>query len=102
MYFILKGKFGIQFQFGVADPGNSDDEQEHNDGPKIAKDYLPPIYIGEYYLLSQKKSEFTYVVCKNQVIEAFALTKSFMFEVIFEKYPSLLQEMIGTAHNRYN
>lgn len=58
------------------------------------------MYIGEYYLLSEKKSEYSYK--PSTVVEAFALTKTFMFDVIYEKYPSLLQDMLGEAHARYN
>jgi hypothetical protein len=39
MYFILKGRFGIQYQVGIVDNNQSDDEQENNEGPRIAKDY---------------------------------------------------------------
>ena len=44
-------------------------------------------YIGDYYCLSSKRSAFYYVAISK--VSALALTKKFMFDNIFKKFPGV-------------
>lgn len=56
-------------------------------------------YIGDYYLLSSKRSQFHYVALST--LECFALTKQFMYKNIFNKFPGLHSEMLAESFSRY-
>jgi len=56
-------------------------------------------YIGDYYVLSSKRSQFFYVALSQ--VETFALTKQFLLNVIFKKFPGLQQELLSTTFSRY-
>lgn len=56
-------------------------------------------YIGDYYVLSSKPSQFYYVALQN--VEAFALTKQFLYRTIFQKFPGLQQDMLSESFSRY-
>jgi len=91
MYFIMKGEVGIgfyrlsqglsksQYQVGVKMPEKS--------------------YICEYYAIHNKKSEFIYLATKD--VEAFALSKRFLLNHIFPKYPEIEAEMKEKSLHRY-
>ena len=56
-------------------------------------------YIGDYYTLASKRSQFYYVALSQ--VEAYALTKQFMFKTIFKKFQGLHSEMLAEAFSRY-
>lgn len=72
-----------------------------NKGYRVGYESRNPNYIGDYYLLNNKTSEFTFMAWRSEV-ESFALNKSFLYDVIFDKYPSILSEMKGYSLQRYN
>jgi hypothetical protein len=65
-------------------------DQEHFDvydrGIIKAKEWLKPNYIGDYYCINSKKARYYYVAW-DSTVQAFALSKQFLYEVIFDKYP---------------
>ena len=56
-------------------------------------------YIGDYYVLASKRSQFYYVALSR--VSAFALSKEFIFKMIFEKFPGLHSEMLAESFARY-
>lgn len=56
-------------------------------------------YIGDYYVLSAKRAQFYYVALST--VETFAITKHFMFNVIFKRFPGLHSEMLAESFSRY-
>jgi hypothetical protein len=50
-------------------------------------------YCGDYYVLASKKSMFSYVALSH--VQAFAVTKSFMFNHLLKKFPGLHSEMVA-------
>ena len=110
IYFILKGDWAIAFNsyFRMNDcqlvQTMHDDELKGpedmwNLGYLIAQKKQSFGYIGDYYVLSSKRSQFFYVALSQ--METYALTKHFMFNVIFQKFPGLQQEMLSTSFSRY-
>ena len=68
-------------------------------GHYIAKRNMGSGYFGDYYVLASKRSQFHYVALSD--LKTFALTKRFMKENIFQKYPELERIMIGESFARY-
>jgi hypothetical protein len=56
-------------------------------------------YIGDYYVMASKRSQFYYVALTT--VHAFALTKQFMFKQLFKKFPGLHSEMMAESFARY-
>lgn len=56
-------------------------------------------YIGDYYVLASKRSQFYYVALS--LVKSFALTKQFIFKTIFKKFPGLHSEMLAESFSRY-
>lgn len=56
-------------------------------------------FIGDFFILNSRPSHFIFYA--ESLIKAFALTKDFLFNVIFEKYPGALSEMKGFSYKRY-
>lgn len=56
-------------------------------GHVVAKKFQGNGYVGDYYVLGSKRSQFHYVALSN--LETFALQKSFLFNNILTKYPNL-------------
>lgn len=56
----------------------------HKLGYIIAQRRVNYGYIGDYYVLASKRSQFFYVALSQ--VEAYALTKEFMFKTIFNKF----------------
>jgi len=65
-----------------------------------AKIFRRPNYIGDNYCINSKKARYFYMAWTESV-SAFALSKKFLYEVIFDKYPQLLQDMKGASFLRY-
>lgn len=71
----------------------------YNQGYLIAQRRAAFGYIGDYYVLSSKRSQFHYVALSQ--VETYALTKHFLYKTIFEKFPGLHQDMLSTSFSRY-
>jgi hypothetical protein len=56
-------------------------------------------YIGDYYILSEKRAQFHYVALST--VETYALTSDFLLNNIFQKFHGLHQDMIGDSFCRY-
>jgi hypothetical protein len=56
-------------------------------------------YIGDYYVMASKRSQFYY--CALTRVSAYALTKAFMFKHLFKKFPGLHSEMLADSFSRY-
>lgn len=108
IYFILKGEWAVAYNSYIT-PRDGYQQMEEDDsmGPKdmrnegrlIASRRINYGYIGDYYVLSSKRSQFYYVALSQ--VEAFALTKQFMFKTIFKKFPGLHSEMLAESFSRY-
>jgi len=57
-------------------------------------------YIGDYYVLSSKKAAFFYVALSQ--VDAYALTKQFMFKRLFKIFPGIHYAMLSSSFSRYN
>lgn len=71
----------------------------HKLGYIIAQRRVNYGYIGDYYVLASKRSQFFYVALSQ--VEAYALTKEFMFKTIFNKFQGLHSEMLAESFCRY-
>jgi hypothetical protein len=56
-------------------------------------------YIGDYYVLAHKKSEFHYVALTP--VQTYALTKIFLFKTLFVKFPEVHMPMLSDSFSRY-
>jgi hypothetical protein len=90
MYFVMKGTWSFAREIANADAYKKENLQK-NEIYKIKgryylelKNHSEPIYIGEYYILTQSMSRYCYIAREN--VDTYALTKDFLNE-IFEKYP---------------
>ena len=101
IYFITKGNWAISFNSYWL-PGEHSEfisgdlcgpEDMSAKGHLIGQRRFAPSYIGDFYCLSQKRSQFNYVALTQ--VNAFSLTKEFLFKKIFVKYTGLHQEMVG-------
>jgi hypothetical protein len=91
MYFIVSGSVGVgyhQYQQPL-------DQQRYTLPHTIGQNS----FFGDYYLCNNLTSEFVHA-CISEV-EAFALSKSFMFSKIFPKYPEIYKEIKEDAKIRY-
>src|SRR6056300_1507735 len=95
IYFIIKGEWAVGFNnFPINHRDTSLDKEDiENNGPEdmngitIAMRSVNYGYIGDYYVLASKRSQFYYVALTP--VESFALTKQFIFKTIFKKFPGL-------------
>ena len=92
MYFILEGKVGIGYY--LMTQGLSQEEQHHF-GIKLEKHS----FICDYYVCFNKKSEFIYMAISK--ISAYSLSKKFLQEDIFPKYPLIANKIKQGADLRY-
>jgi len=56
-------------------------------------------FLLDYYVCFNKRSEFNYIARSN--IEAISLSKSFLHDNIFSKYPRMAYELKVSAERRY-
>lgn len=56
-------------------------------------------FICDYYVCNNKKSEFIFIAVSE--VKAFSLSKRFILQNIFVKYPEIGREMIGKSAQRY-
>jgi hypothetical protein len=68
-------------------------------GLVIALDFVTTSYIGDYYLLSQKPSEYYWLAI--DMVEGYAISYEFLNDEIFPKYKDLKEAMLGQAHEKY-
>jgi len=108
IYFILKGEWAVAYNgyltpsdayAQIEDEDSLGTEDMRHEGRFIAQRRINYGYIGDYYVLSSKRSQFFYVALSQ--VEAFALTKQFMFKTIFKKFPGLHSEMLAESFARY-
>jgi hypothetical protein len=110
IYFILKGEWAIAFNSYCKSMDNQltlqlvDDELKGPDdmfqeGKLIAQRRSSYGYIGDYYVLSSKRSMFSYVALSQ--LDTFAITKQFLYNNIFVKFPGLHQDMLSESFSRY-
>ena len=108
MYFLIKGTWAICFN-NSKDPNERQFHDEDDDdypedvilkGLIKAKVSSRPNYIGDYYCINSKKARYYYMAW-NETVHAFALTKQFLNEEIFTRYPQLFTDMKGASFLRY-
>jgi hypothetical protein len=107
--FIVNGVWAIAFNTYVIHPEEGLSIQEEDDdtvprdmivkGHYIAMQYNVTGYIGDYYVLTSKRSRFHYVALSP--LDTYALPKRFLSEKIFRKYPELERVMISDAFAKY-
>ena len=68
-------------------------------GHNIATKYHSPNYIGDYFVLASKRSQFHFVALTR--VETFALSKSFLFTKIFPRFKGLHTELLVESFYRY-
>ena len=56
-------------------------------------------FICDYYVCNNKKSEFIFIAVSE--VKAFALSKRFLLQNIFVKYPDIAQEIKEQSYYRY-
>lgn len=79
MYFIQEGCVGIGYY--LLSQGLS--KQQYHLGIEVRNSS----YICDYYVCHNKKSEFIYICIEN--IEAIALSKKYLLDYLFPKYPQI-------------
>jgi hypothetical protein len=84
MYFITEGVVGIGFSL-IA---NGMTNQQNFISMKKVGSQL----IADHYVVNQCKSQFIYMAI-NQDVKGFALTKKFLHERVFFKYPEIFQKI---------
>ena len=84
MYFITEGVVGIGFSL-IA---NGMTNQQNFISMKKVGSQL----IADHYVVNQCKSQFIYMAI-NQDVKGFALTKKFLHERVFCKYPEIFQKI---------
>jgi len=100
IYFIIRGEYAIAFNSYYKFDDNqlvssiTDEELKgpadmYKNGYLIAQKRSAFGYIGDYYVLSSKRSQFHYVAIGPGVVESYALTKDFLYNTIFKKFPGL-------------
>jgi hypothetical protein len=109
IYFLLQGEWAIGYKSFQNDHNNLIMAIEENDGSTpidmlkkgvlTAKKNINYGYIGDYYVLASKRSQFYYYAVTQ--VESFALTKQFMFKKIFKMFPGLHSEMLAESFSRY-
>jgi len=109
IYFIVNGEWAIGYnsfrnnvptfnfeEMSELPPGTQDINEAKI---MIAKRNKGFGYIGDYYVFSSKKSQFTYMALSD--VDTYALPKQFMFKTIFKKFPGLHSEMLAESFSRY-
>ena len=110
IYFIMSGEWAVGFDSfakqdlnGFAFEGDDEEMRGKPDmtrrGILVASHKLGIGYIGDYYVLASKRSQFYY--CALGRVSAYALTKQFMFKDLFKKFPGLHSEMLAESFSRY-
>jgi len=109
IYFIMAGDWAVAFDsFAKGDLSNiMEDENDNMKGkPDIQKRGILVAtqksgygYIGDYYVLASKRSQFYYMAMSR--VQAYALTKKFMFKQLFKRFPGLHSEMLAESFSRY-
>jgi hypothetical protein len=106
MYFCLEGKVAVGFSLfasrGVqATQGTGDSLLDPATGRlyRISKTFKRTFLICDHYVINNKRSEFVYIVTKP--LKCYALTKKFLLNKIFPKYPEIAAEMKAEALLRY-
>jgi hypothetical protein len=99
IYFIIRGEYAIAFNSYTKFDDNAmhakiqdiedlrGPEDMFKNGYLIAQRRQAFGYIGDYYVLSSKRSQFYYVALAQ--MESYALTKHFLYNTIFKKFPAL-------------
>lgn len=88
----MEGKVGIGYY--LMTQGLSQDESHHF-GIKLEKHS----FICDYYVCFNKKSEFIYMAISK--ISAYSLSKKFLQEEIFPKYPEIANKIKQGSELRY-
>lgn len=107
IYFISKGEWAVAFNGFMTGTDLLVDETEYVGTPEdmkaegkfIAMRRINFGYIGDYYVLASKRSQFHYVALST--LDCFAITKQFMFKKIFQLFPGLHSEMLAESFCRY-
>jgi hypothetical protein len=110
--FIMSGTWAIAFNsFDTSEDKNQslddintiDKEDIRPDmlkrGILIAEKRVGCSYIGDYYALAHKRSEFHFVALSR--VHTFSITKRFLFKTLFKKFPELHMMMLSDAFARY-
>ena len=92
MYFFNEGTIGIGFSL-VA---NGVTNQQHF----IVKKLTCPQLICDHYVVSQQKSQFIYMTYHGEC-KGFCLTKQFLHDRVFPKYPELFKKLMADSHKFY-
>ena len=92
MFFLTEGKVGIGYYLNSQ---GLSQEESHYFGIKLEKHS----FICDYYICFNKKSEFIYMAIEN--ISSFSLSKKFLNEEIFPKYPKIANKIKQGAEMRY-
>ena len=79
MYFIQEGCIGIGYY--LLSQGLS--TKQYDLGIEVKNNH----FICDYYVCHNKKSEFIYICVEN--VEAIALSKSYLVDYLFQKYPKI-------------
>ncbi|CAI2360541.1 unnamed protein product [Moneuplotes crassus] len=88
IYFILEGTVGVGFRL----PGNNSQDF------KLIKYFREDSFICDFYVCTDRKSEFVYQCIKET--KTYALGKSFLND-IFKKYPEIMSNIRKDSEKRY-
>lgn len=91
MYFIIEGTVGIGYY--IFSQGLSKTQY------KLGIYMKDNSFICDYYVCNNKKSEFIFISVSE--VKAFALSKRFLLQQIFVKYPEIAADIKEQSFNRY-
>lgn len=113
--FVFSGDWAVAFNtYMILEEGSRTDlfalEEEENSATRTPKDMTKQgheiavrrkacEFFGDYYVLASKPSQFHYVALSN--VEAFAISKKFIFGTIFKKFPEVERSMVSESYLRY-
>ena len=91
MFFILNGTVGIGFHLYQ--------QPLQKQRYKLTHFISQNTFFGDYYICNNTKSEFVHVA--HTEIEAFSLTKEFLMDKVFPKYPIIFRTIKNESKMRY-
>lgn len=91
MYFIINGVFGI----GFSQNNRGINDQNYH----ISKEENGPFLICDHYVVNNCKSQFLYLAIED--VSALALSKKFLFEQVFSKYPDITAKIKDESRKFY-
>lgn len=92
MYFVMNGSVGVGYHLF----------QQPLEKPRytLVKQLEMNVAFGDFYLFNYRKSEFLFIAVTH--VEAFAISREFIHETIYPRYPAIIDQMRDQSKYSYN